>query len=82
MKIAIIGSGISGLLSARLLAAEHDPRLRGQCLRVGGHANTVSFEVFGCRYTVDTGFMVFNDRTDPDFIRMLGRLGVAGTGAK
>jgi uncharacterized protein len=77
MRIAIIGSGISGLLSARLLAADHDIHVFEANNYAGGHTNTVSFEAFGHQYAADTGFMVFNDRTYPNFIQMLQLLGVA-----
>ena len=76
MKIAVIGSGISGLLAARLLATKHEVHMFEANDYVGGHTNTVDFEVFGQRYAADTGFMVFNDRTYPNFIRMLDFLGV------
>ena len=76
MKIAIIGSGISGLLSARLLAADHDIHVFEANNYAGGHTNTVSFEAFGRQYAADTGFMVFNDRTYPNFVRMLQMLDV------
>src|SRR5271157_3896324 len=71
MRIAIIGSGISGLLAARLLAIDHDIQVFEANNYVGGHTNTVSFEAFGRQYAADTGFMVFNDRTYPNFIRLL-----------
>jgi uncharacterized protein len=76
MKIAIIGSGISGLLAAHLLASEHDVHVFEANDYVGGHTNTVSFEVFGRQYAADTGFMVFNDRTYPNFIQLLRMLDV------
>ena len=76
MKIAIIGSGISGLLAARLLADDHDIHVFEANRYPGGHTNTVSFEAFGRRYAADTGFMVFNDRTYPNFIRLLQMLGI------
>ncbi|MDY0170782.1 MAG: FAD-dependent oxidoreductase [Thermoguttaceae bacterium] len=76
MKIAVIGSGISGLLSARLLAAEHEVHVFEANGYAGGHTNTVEFEVFGRRYAADTGFMVFNDRTYPNFVEMLRTLNV------
>ena len=76
MKIAIIGSGISGLLSARLLAADHEIHVFEANSYAGGHTNTVSFEAFGRQYAADTGFMVFNDRTYPNFVRMLQMLDV------
>ncbi len=78
MKIAIIGGGISGLLSARLLARGNEICVFETNDYAGGHTNTVEFEAFGDRYAADTGFMVFNDRTYPNFIRMLGQLGVCG----
>ena len=76
MKIAVIGSGISGLLAARLLAADHDIHVFEANNYAGGHTNTVSFEAFGRQYAADTGFMVFNDRTYPNFVRMLQMLDV------
>ena len=75
MKIAVIGSGISGLLGPAAGQRARSPRVRGQRLR-GGHTNTVSFEAFGQQYAADTGFMVFNERTYPNFFRMLQMLGV------
>ena len=77
MRIAIIGSGVSGLLSARLLSADHEIHVFEANDYAGGHANTVPLAAFGRNYSVDTGFMVFNDRTYPNFLRMLHRLGVA-----
>ena len=76
MKIAIVGAGISGLLAARLLAAENDICVFEANNYAGGHTNTVTFEAFGKRYSADTGFMVFNDRTYPNFVKMLQLLGV------
>jgi predicted NAD/FAD-binding protein len=76
MKIAIVGAGVSGLVAARLLADEHDIHVFEANDYAGGHANTVEIRVSGCRYAVDTGFMVFNDRTYPNFIRLLRLLGV------
>ncbi|MDZ7617608.1 MAG: FAD-dependent oxidoreductase [Patescibacteria group bacterium] len=76
MKIAVIGSGISGLLSARLLTADHEVHVFEANGYAGGHTSTVEFEAFGRRYAADTGFMVFNDRTYPNFIDMLRLLGV------
>ncbi len=77
MKIAIIGAGISGLLTARLLSEEHEIEVFEAESYAGGHTNTVSVDVFGKRYAVDTGFMVFNDHTYPNFIRMLEHLRVS-----
>jgi len=77
MKIAIIGGGISGLLSARLLHPDHDICVFEANDYAGGHSNTVRFEAFGNRYAVDTGFMVFNHRTYPNFVRLLQQLGIS-----
>lgn len=77
MKIAIIGSGISGLTSAYLLNRRHDITLFEASDWIGGHTHTVNVTVDGQDYAVDTGFIVFNDWTYPNFIRLLGQLGVA-----
>ena len=76
MKIAVVGSGISGLLAARLLADEHGVHVFEANEYAGGHTNTVTFEAFGGRYAADTGFMVFNERTYPHFVRLLQMLDV------
>ncbi|MFJ7110324.1 NAD(P)/FAD-dependent oxidoreductase [Pseudomonas sp. NPDC098740] len=77
MNIAIIGSGISGLTSAYLLNRSHEITLFEASDWVGGHTHTVDVTVEGQRYAVDTGFIVFNDWTYPNFIRLLGELGVS-----
>ncbi len=77
MKIAVIGAGVSGNVVARLLADEHEVWLFEAGDYAGGHTNTVSFDAWGRTWSVDTGFMVFNDRTYPNFIRLLQGLGVA-----
>ncbi len=76
MKIAIIGSGIAGLTSAYLLNRRHDITVFEANDWIGGHTHTVDVEVKGQRYAVDTGFIVFNDWTYPNFIRLLSQLGV------
>lgn len=76
MKIAIIGSGIAGLTSAYLLSRQHEITLFEAGDRIGGHTHTVNVTVEGKRYAVDTGFIVFNDWTYPNFIRLLGQIGV------
>lgn len=77
MKIAIIGGGISGLLTGYLLSDEHEITLFELNNRLGGHTDTHHVEADGNSYRVDTGFIVFNERTYPNFIKLLGRLGVA-----
>ncbi|MDA7087104.1 FAD-dependent oxidoreductase [Pseudomonas sp. SA3-5] len=76
MKIAIIGSGIAGLTSAYLLNRNHEITLFEAGDWVGGHTHTLNVTVDGNSYAVDTGFIVFNDWTYPNFIRLLDQLGV------
>ncbi|MEB0205476.1 NAD(P)/FAD-dependent oxidoreductase [Pseudomonas sp. CCC3.1] len=76
MKIAIIGSGISGLTCGYLLHKEHDIHVFEASDWVGGHTHTVNVTVKGQRYAIDTGFIVFNDWTYPNFIQLMTQLGV------
>ncbi len=80
MKIAIIGAGISGLGCAHALLADRQHGLQitlyEAALRPGGHTNTVDVSLDGRHYPVDTGFLVFNERTYPNLIRLFGELGV------
>lgn len=78
MKIAIIGSGISGLTCGYYLSREHDITLFEANDYIGGHTATVDVEVAGVNYSVDTGFIVYNDRTYPNFIAMMNEIGVEG----
>jgi 3-oxoacyl-[acyl-carrier protein] reductase len=75
MKIAIIGTGIAGSVIAYKLRQEHDITVFESGTHVGGHANTVDVYENGRQYAVDTGFIVFNDRTYPNFIRLLDEIG-------
>jgi predicted NAD/FAD-binding protein len=77
MKIAIIGSGIAGNVIAHRLHREHDITVYEAGDHIGGHTHTHSVEQAGRRYAVDTGFIVFNDRTYPNFVALLDELGVA-----
>lgn len=77
MRIAIIGSGISGLTAAHHLHARHDLTVFEADDRVGGHANTVTMHLDDGTWDVDTGFIVFNHRNYPVFTRLLSELGVA-----
>jgi predicted NAD/FAD-binding protein len=77
MKIAIIGSGIAGNVVAHRLHRAHDITVYEAASRIGGHTHTHSVEQAGRRFEVDTGFIVFNDRTYPNFIALLEELGVA-----
>lgn len=76
MKIAIIGSGISGLTCGYLLHKTHDITVFEASDWVGGHTHTVTVDVNGQSYAVDTGFIVFNDWTYPNFIKLMDQLGV------
>jgi len=76
MKIAIIGTGIAGNVAAYRLAREHDITVYEADARIGGHTNTVEVNTAGRRWAVDTGFIVFNDVTYPNFIALLDELGV------
>lgn len=73
-KIAIIGSGISGLGAAYLLSEHHDVTVFEADHRPGGHSHTVDVQVDGHRFGVDTGFLVFNERTYPLLCRLFGHL--------
>lgn len=77
MRIAIIGTGISGLSAAWALHRDHALTLFEAGDYIGGHTHTVDVEVQGRPYAVDTGFIVFNDWTYPQFIELLDQLQVA-----
>ncbi len=81
-KIAIIGSGISGLTVGFLLHRLHDITLFEAAPVLGGHTATVDVTQEGRNYAVDTGFIVFNDRTYPNFQKLLARIGVASQPAE
>lgn len=76
-KIAIIGSGISGLTCGYRLAAHHDITVYEADDYIGGHTHTVGVEREGEKADIDTGFIVFNDRTYPNFMKLMDSLGVA-----
>jgi len=77
MKIAIIGGGIAGNMVAHRLHREHEITVYEAAGHIGGHTHTHIVEQKGRSYPVDTGFIVFNDRTYPNFIALLDKLGVA-----
>jgi predicted NAD/FAD-binding protein len=76
MRIAIVGSGISGMVVASRLHGDHDITVFEAGSHVGGHTHTHDIEWAGRRYAIDTGFIVFNDWTYPRFMRLLDELGV------
>lgn len=76
MKVAIIGSGVSGLVAARALDQQHEVTVFEKNSRAGGHVCTVDVDAYGRTISVDVGFMIFNHRTYPNFSRMLRDLDV------
>ena len=76
MRIAIVGTGISAMTAAHLLHPHHDITVFEKADYIGGHTNTLDVNIEGKSYPVDTGFIVFNDWTYPNFIRLLEKLGV------
>lgn len=76
MKVAIVGGGISGLTCGWLLRHRYEVSLFEPEAQPGGHSHTVHAEFSGDRQCVDTGFIVCNDRTYPQFLTMLEILGV------
>ena len=76
MKVAIIGSGIAGNVVAHRLHADHDITVFEAAAHIGGHTHTHTVEFDGERHEIDTGFIVYNDWTYPNFIALLTELGV------
>lgn len=76
MKIAIIGSGIAGLTAAYQLNKKYDITLYESNQRLGGHTATKTVTTASGEYAIDTGFIVFNDWTYPNFIKLMQQLGV------
>ena len=77
MKIAVIGAGISGLTAALRLQRRHEVVVLEAADYVGGHTHTHDIEINGRLIAVDSGFIVFNHRTYPNFTALLDELGVA-----
>jgi predicted NAD/FAD-binding protein len=76
MRIAIIGSGISGLTCAYLLNKKHDIHVFEANDYIGGHTHTVDVETKSGKHAIDTGFIVFNNWTYPNFIKLMTQIGV------
>ncbi len=75
MRIAIVGTGIAGNVAAYKLHRDHEITVYEAAPYVGGHTNTIDVEEDGRKIAVDTGFIVFNDRTYPNFIELLEEIG-------
>lgn len=75
MRIAIVGTGIAGNTAAYKLRKEHDITVYEASSYIGGHTNTIDVAEGDGTIAVDTGFIVFNDRTYPNFIELLDEIG-------
>ena len=76
MELAIVGTGISGLSAAWALHGRHDLRVFEREARAGGHSHTVDVPVDGRPTPADTGFLVYNEVTYPNLVKLFSRLGV------
>src|SRR3984885_13801258 len=76
MRIAVIGSGVSGLGAAYALKDAAEVVLYEKEARLGGHARTVSIDYDGDAVDVDTGFIVYNERNYPNLVGLFAALGV------
>lgn len=75
-RVAVIGAGISGLAAAYFLSRRHEVHLFERDRRLGGHTNTVVVQGSDGPVALDTGFLVHNDRTYPNLVRLFQELGV------
>ncbi|MBY0573026.1 MAG: FAD-dependent oxidoreductase [Undibacterium sp.] len=75
-RIAVIGSGVSGLVCAHFLQKKHQITLFEANDYLGGHTNTVDISIGGEMHAVDTGFLVFNEKTYPNLIALFKELQV------
>lgn len=75
-RIAVIGSGVSGLTAAYLLSKKHQVSVFEKSTNIGGHTATVDVELAGQHYAIDTGFIVFNNKTYPNYLALLDEIGV------
>ena len=76
MRLAIIGTGISGLGAAWLLHRAHDITVYEADTRIGGHSHTVDIDYDGVRIPVDTGFIVYNEDNYPNLTALFAELGI------
>lgn len=77
LRVAVVGSGVTGLSAAWLLATRHRVTLYEAGPRLGGHSNTLSVDLDGVRTPVDTGFIVYNEHTYPNLVALFDHFGVA-----
>ncbi|MFT4120953.1 NAD(P)/FAD-dependent oxidoreductase [Bradyrhizobium sp.] len=75
-RIAVVGTGISGMSAAWLLSQRHDVTVYERDARLGGHSNTVEVDTPDGVVPVDTGFIVYNEKTYPNLTALLAHLGV------
>lgn len=75
-SVAIVGTGISGMSAAWLLASNFDVTVFEAAGRIGGHTNTVTCSIAGEDIAVDTGFIVYNEQTYPNLAALFDHLGV------
>ena len=76
LKIAVVGTGISGLAATWLLSKEHSVTVYEKNMRMGGHSNTVNIEKNGVTQPVDTGFIVYNEQNYPNLVKLFDYLNV------
>ena len=77
LNIAVIGTGISGMAAAWLLARRHQVTVYEKDDRIGGHTNTVTVDTPDAHIDVDTGFIVFNEKNYPNLVALFEHLGIA-----
>ena len=76
-RVAVIGAGVSGMAAAYLLSRKHEVWLFERENRLGGHTHTHEIETSRGVLPIDTGFIVHNDRTYPNLVRLFQKIGVA-----
>ena len=77
MRLAVIGTGIAGMVAAFLLCQDQEVVVFEANDYIGGHTNTIDIQLNGRSYPVDSGFIVFNEVTYPNFVTLMKQLGVA-----
>jgi len=75
-SVAVVGAGVSGMCAAYGLGRHYNVTLFEAGERLGGHSNTIRVALDGQTHAIDTGFIVFNDRTYPHFVQLLADLGI------